>query len=94
LSNISAKIKFHGIEVKNIVICFIEKQSVDPLKESLKVLDASTLDKTCETINVQVVSDYITITFYKKESSNSILRRELIPTHLIQRIWIDDIPKD
>ncbi|HEU5172870.1 MAG TPA: hypothetical protein VFT83_05005 [Nitrososphaeraceae archaeon] len=93
MSNVSAKIKFHGIEVKNIVIRFIEK-SADPLTESVKVLDASSLDKTCETINVQVVSDYVTVTLYKKESSNNILRRELIPTHLIQRIWIDDISTD
>ena len=93
MSNVSAKIKFHGIEVKNIVIRFIEKNA-DPLTESVKVLDASSLDKTCETINVQVVSDYVTITLYKKESSNNILRRELIPAHLIQRIWIDDISTD
>lgn len=93
MSNVSAKIKFHGIEVKNIVIRFIEKNA-DPLTESVKVLDASSLDKTCETINVQVVSDYVTVTLYKKESSNNILRRELIPSHLIQRIWIDDISTD
>ena len=92
MSNISAKIKFHGVEVKNIVICFIEKKSANPITESHKVLDFSSFDETCETINIQVVSDFVTITLYRKESSNSIIRRELIPTHLIQRIWIDDIP--
>jgi hypothetical protein len=45
----------------------------------------------CETLNVQIVSDYVTITFYKKESSNSIIRRELIPTHTVQRIWVEDL---
>ena len=94
MSDILPKIKFHGVEVKNIVICFIEKQNSDPLTESLKMLDTSSFNKTIETINVQVASDYLTITFYKKESSNNILRRELIPTHLIQRIWIDDMQTD
>src|SRR5918994_1278740 len=33
----------------------------------------------------------VTITFYKKESSNSIIRRELIPTHSVQHIWVKDL---
>jgi hypothetical protein len=42
-------------------------------------------------LNIQIVSDYVTITFYKKESSNSIIRRELIPTHSVQHIWVKDL---
>jgi hypothetical protein len=28
----------------------------------------------CETINVQIVTDFVKITFYRKESENSITR--------------------
>ena len=45
----------------------------------------------CETINVQVVADFVTITFYRKESENSIVRRELIPSHAIEHIWVKDL---
>jgi hypothetical protein len=44
-----------------------------------------------DTVNTQIVADYITITFYREESSNSIIRRELIPTHLVQHIWVQDM---
>lgn len=44
----------------------------------------------CETINVQVVADFVTITFYRNENENSIIRRELIPSHAIQHIWVKD----
>jgi hypothetical protein len=40
---------------------------------------------------VQVVADYVTITFYQNESSNILIRRELIPTHNIEHILIDDL---
>ena len=44
----------------------------------------------CETINVQVVADFVTIIFYRNENENSIIRRELIPSHAIQHIWVKD----
>jgi hypothetical protein len=47
----------------------------------------------CETINVQVIADFVTITFYRKESENSIICRELIPSHAIEHIWVKDLHK-
>ena len=88
----STKVKFHGTEVKNIIISYLDKEASDPSIGYLKLIDVHNLDKTCDSINIQVVSDYVTITIYKKESTNTITRRELIPTHSIQRIWIDDMP--
>jgi hypothetical protein len=42
-------------------------------------------------INIQIVADFITITFYKDEKSNQMINRELIPSRLIQYIWIEDL---
>ena len=87
-TNEMKKIKFHGVEVKNIIIHYLVKKKSEA--EIIEEYDAIK-SQNCETINIQVVSDYITITFYNEESSNSIIRRELIPTHTVQHIWINDL---
>jgi hypothetical protein len=84
-------IKFHGTEVANVSVLYATKSSSKPDKEILEEFDAAKNPEMCETINIQIVSDYVTITFYKKESSNSILRRELIPAHSVQHIWVKDL---
>jgi hypothetical protein len=53
--------------------------------------DARKTPNSFETVNIQVVSDFVTITFYKKESDNIVIRRELIPTHSVEHIWISDL---
>ena len=44
-----------------------------------------------ETLNVQVVADFATITYYRDEKENLVTRRELIPLHAIEHIWVNDI---
>lgn len=82
------RIKFHGVEVKNVIIHYLVKKKSDT--EIIEEFDAIK-SQNCETINIQVVSDYVTITLYNDESLNSIIRRELIPTHAVQHIWINDL---
>ena len=85
-------IKFHGTEVKNIIIQHLVKEnSSQDRKEVFNEFNAVNTEHQCETINIQVVAEYVTITFYKKESSNSIFKRELIPTHRVQHIRIEDL---
>jgi hypothetical protein len=86
-------IKFHGTQVENIIVHYSINQKTDPgtEQEVIEEFDALRSQEQCETINIQVVADYITITFYREESSNSIIRRELIPTHAVQHIWVEDL---
>ena len=87
-------IKFHGTQVKNIIVHYSTKQKTEPAAEEEQVIekfDALKSQEQYETMNIQVVADYITITFYREESSNSIIRRELIPTHAVQHIWVEDL---
>jgi hypothetical protein len=84
-------VKFHGTEVENVSILYATKSYSKPDKEIFGEFDAAKNPERCETLNVQIVSDYVTITFYKEESSNSIIRRELIPAHSIQHIWVKDL---
>jgi hypothetical protein len=48
-------------------------------------------DLYIETINVHIVAEYVTITYYKDEDANKIINRELIPTHSIEHIMVRDI---
>lgn len=84
-------IKFHGLEVKNIIIDYLLKGTKNPVRERAVKFDASKSEVYCETINIQLVADFVTITFYKNESSNLMTRRELIPSRVIQHIWIEDL---
>jgi hypothetical protein len=80
--------KFHGSEVENIIIRYVVRQYDKPGVVEIEEFDALKNPEPCETINVQVVADFVTLTFYRNESENSIIRRELIPSHTIERIWV------
>ena len=84
-------IKFHGTEVKNILISFVQSPTSNAATKLIEEFNATKSSVNCETINVQVVAEYVTITFYKNESSNILIRRELIPTHNIEHVLIDDL---
>ena len=87
----SKTIKFHGQEVQNVLLRYLQK-GLDKLDITSKIeFDARNNNEDCQTINVQVVSDFITITFYKDEKSNLIIRRELIPTHRVEHIEVKDL---
>ena len=91
MSNKSKKIfKFHGSAVENIIIRYAIKQYDKPGTAVIEEFDALKDSEPCETINVQVVADFVTITFYRNENEDSIIRRELIPSHAIQHIWVKD----
>jgi hypothetical protein len=85
------KIKFHASEVENIVIRYATRVHDTPNGFLIEEFDALKDPERCETVNVQVVADFVTITFYLQEKENSILRRELIPSHAIERIWVNDV---
>ncbi len=84
-------IKFHGLEVDNVTILYSQKTRSKPEK-TIEEFDAAKDPQTCETVNVQVVSEFVTITFYKNEKANSIIKRELIPTYKVEHIWVKDMP--
>jgi hypothetical protein len=86
-------IKFHGAEVNNVIILYSIKPYSKPVTVVIEEFDALKDPERCETINIQVVADFVTITFYKQESSNSIIRRELIPTQSVEHIWVNDLIK-
>ena len=58
-------IKFHGVRVKNVIITHLRRTSGSSMVEKL---DISTTkyerNESIETINVQVVAEYVTITYY------------------------------
>ena len=83
-------IKFHGTKVYNIIILYSTRQYFKKVQDTAQEFDALNDAEDCETINVQIVADFVTVTFYEQESSNLIKRRELIPTHTIQHISIKD----
>jgi hypothetical protein len=91
-SNKKPIVKFHGTQVGNVIILYAIRPNAKPVTEMIEEFDALKVRETCETINVQVVSDFVTITLYKQESTNSIIRRELIPSHTVEHIWVDDNP--
>jgi hypothetical protein len=86
-------VKFHGTEVGNVIIQYNIRPTAKSLTEITKEFDALKVQDICETINVQIVADFVTITVYKQESTNSIVRRELVPIHTIQHILVNDLQK-
>jgi hypothetical protein len=84
-------IKFHGVEVDNVIVRHSQREINNPDKEKIEDFDARKAPQSFETVNIQVVSDFVTITFYKKESDNIVIRRELIPTHSVEHIWVSDL---
>lgn len=86
-------VKFHGLAVENVIIRYMQKVSSKPENTKIEEFNAEENPQFCETINVQIVSDYVTISFYGNESNNEIISRELIPTHTVEHIWVHDIRK-
>ncbi|MGA7368235.1 MAG: hypothetical protein WBX01_03835 [Nitrososphaeraceae archaeon] len=85
-------IKFHGVKVKNVIITHLRRTSNASTVEKLDILTAKyERNQTVDTINIQVVAEYLTITYYKDEAANIIINRELIPTHSIEHIMVSDI---
>jgi hypothetical protein len=84
-------IKFHGQEVENVTVLYLQKVRDKPDANVIHEFDASKDPEICETANIQVVSEFVTITLYKDEKANIIVRRELIPVHAVEHIWIKDI---
>lgn len=84
-------IKFHGLEVANVIVRYFQREINKPDAIKIQEFDARKDPQICETINIQVVSDFVTITFYKNESDNIVIRRELIPTFIVEHIWVSDL---
>jgi hypothetical protein len=91
MSDIKKTIKFHGLEVANVIVRYCQKEVNKPDAIKIHEFDAIKDPQICETVNIQVVSDFITITFYENESDNKVIRRELIPTIIVEHIWISDL---
>ncbi|HYZ49821.1 MAG TPA: hypothetical protein VE593_02960, partial [Nitrososphaeraceae archaeon] len=83
-------VKFHGNEVENVTILYSIRQKTKRIVTMME-FDALKDARSCESINVQVVADFVTITLYKQERTNSIISRELIPMHATEHIWVQDI---
>jgi hypothetical protein len=92
LSRDKKVIKFHGNEVENVTILYSIRHKTKPIITRMEEFDALRDARPCESINIQVVADFVTITFYKQESTNSITSRELIPLHATEHLWVKDIP--
>lgn len=85
-------IKFHGVQVKNVIITHLRRTSESSAIENLDIFTAQhESNQYVETINVQIVAEYVTVTYYKDEDANAIMHRELIPTHSIEHILVRDI---
>ena len=84
-------IKFHGLEVDNVVVRYSQREINNPDNMKIEEFDARKDPQSFETVNIQVVSDFVTVTFYKKESDNIVIRRELIPTYSVDHIWVSDL---
>jgi len=83
-------IKFHGTRVANVIIHHTSRSWDNPEKIAVSQFDASKITGEFETINIQAVADYITITYYKQENANLVLLREMIPSYKVEHIWIKD----
>jgi hypothetical protein len=77
--------------VANVTILYSIRPHVKPITTRMEEFDALKDSRPCETINVQVVADFVTLTFYKQESTNCIIDRELIPLHAIEHVWVKDL---
>jgi hypothetical protein len=77
--------------VANVTILYSIRSNVKPITTTMEEFDALKDPTACDAINVQLVADFITITFYKQESTNSIISRELIPSHAIEHVWVKDL---
>lgn len=85
-------IKFHGVQVKNVIITHLRRTSELSAIENLDIFKAQhESNQYVETINVQIVAEYVIVTYYKDEDANAIMHRELIPTHSIEHILVRDI---
>ena len=84
-------IKFHSTEVKNIVIKFLQSQKNNPNVKALEEFNGLNSNENCETINIQVVADFVTISYYQNEVANKLFKRELIPTHTVDFIQVFDL---
>jgi len=85
-------IKFHGVQVKNVIITHLRRTSGSITVEKLDIATTKyERNQSIETINVQIVAEYVTITYYKDEAANVIINRELIPTHSIEHIIVSDL---
>ena len=84
-------IKFHGLAVANVTVRYSQREVNKPDAIKIQEFDARKDPQICETVNIQVVSEFVTITFYKNESDNIIIRRELIPSLIVERIWVSDL---
>jgi hypothetical protein len=91
MSETKKTIKFHGLEVGNVVVKYSQREINNADKSKIEEFDARKDPESFETVNIQVVSDFVTITFYKKESENIVIRRELIPTYSVEHIWVSDL---
>ena len=85
-------IKFHGNEVENVTILYSIRPNMKPITTKMEEFDALKDPRPCKSINIQIVADFVTITFYKQESTNSIMSRELIPLHATEHLWVRDLP--
>jgi hypothetical protein len=83
-------IKFHGTRVDNVIIHHTSTLWENPEKIAVLQFDASKITGEFQTINIQAVADYITITYYKEENANVVLQREMIPSYKVEHIWIKD----
>ena len=90
MSKIKKTIKFHGLAVANVIVRYSQREVSKPDTIRIEEFDAAKDPQICETVNIQVVSDFVTITFYQNESDNILIRRELIPSHVVEHIWVDD----
>jgi hypothetical protein len=91
MSDIKKTVKFHGLEVANVTVRYFQREINKPDAIKIHEFDARKDPQICETINIQVVSDFVTITFYKNESDNIVIGRELIPTFTVEHIWVSDL---
>ena len=91
MTDTKKKIKFHGLDVENIIIRYATRVHNMPNGFLIEEFDALKDPQDCETLNVQVIADFATFTYYRDEKENSVIPRELIPSHAIEHIWVNDL---